>query len=80
MNQPADPAVDLAQFLPVEVASLPFSQQLIPKLAKDEGLLRKIESAIHRVPTRHTLYHADARQAETLAPESVHLVVTSPPY
>lgn len=80
MNKPANPIVDLAQFLPAEVASLPFSQQLIPSLAKDEGLLRKIESAIHRVPTRHTLYRADARKAEALAPESVHLVVTSPPY
>jgi hypothetical protein len=80
MNQAANPVTDLSQFLPPEVADLPFSQQLIPRLAKDEGLLRKIESAIHRIPTRHTLYCADARQLESLEPESVHLVVTSPPY
>ena len=80
MNQAASPVVDLAQFLPAEVANLPFSQQLIPRLAKDEGLLRKIESAIHRIPTRHTLYRADARQIDALPPASVHLAVTSPPY
>lgn len=80
MNQAASPVADLSQFLPPEVASLTFSQQLIPRLAKDEGLLRKIESAIHRIPTRHTLYCSDSRQIEALAPGSVHLVVTSPPY
>src|SRR5207249_3231131 len=31
------------------------------------------------VPTTHRLFRRDAREM-TLAPESVHLVVTSPPY
>lgn len=80
MNKPVSPAIDLSQFLPEEVAKLPFTQQLIPRIAKDDALLRKIETAVHRIPTRHTLYQADARKVDALAPESVHLVVTSPPY
>lgn len=39
-----------------------------------------IEGAVRRVPTHHDLWHADARLMDFLAPESVHLVVTSPPY
>lgn len=39
-----------------------------------------IESAIRRIPTAHDLYLVDARAAPKIARESVHLVVTSPPY
>lgn len=39
-----------------------------------------IESGVRHVPTRHDLWHADARDMGFLPPESVHLVVTSPPY
>lgn len=80
MNKPASPELELAQFLPEELEKLPFTQQLIPRIAKDGALLRKIEAAVHRIPTRHTLYRADARQIDALAAESIHLVVTSPPY
>jgi DNA modification methylase len=39
-----------------------------------------IEEAVQRIPTRHELRLGDARSMDELAPESVHLVVTSPPY
>ncbi|MBE0568230.1 MAG: site-specific DNA-methyltransferase [Deltaproteobacteria bacterium] len=39
-----------------------------------------LESAVLRVPTSHTVYNADARRMGFLDPESVHLIVTSPPY
>ena len=38
-----------------------------------------IEAAVVEVPTRHQLLLGDARLA-ALPAESVHLVVTSPPY
>src|ERR1017187_8121938 len=52
----------------------------IPRIAKDEGLLRLIEESVQRIPTRHELRLGDARTMDELAPESVHLVLTSPPY
>ncbi len=39
-----------------------------------------IESSLREVPTRHDLHLGDARSMDFLPPESVHLVVTSPPY
>lgn len=74
------PNSDLSRFLPAELAELEVTQQLIPSIAKDPALIRKIEHAAQQVPTRHALYNADARQMGFLAPESVQLVVTSPPY
>ncbi len=71
---------DLSKFLPKELVDAAVSQQLIPSIAKDAALIRKIESAIQQVPTRHQLHCADARGIGFLQPESVHLVLTSPPY
>ena len=74
------PHRDLSEFLPAELAELVVTQQLIPSIAKDSALIRKIEHAVQQVPTQHALYNADARRMEFLAPESLQLVVTSPPY
>lgn len=52
----------------------------IPKLAKDQAALRRIDEMIRRRPTTHTLLLGDARNLTTLSDESIHLVVTSPPY
>ena len=41
--------------------------------------MARIESALRQVPTRHEVVHGDSRSVQ-LAPESVHLVLTSPPY
>ncbi len=67
------------EFLPPEVADLDNPQTAIPAIAKDVRLMALIEEAVSRVPTRHELHLQDARKMN-LAPESVHLVVTSPPY
>ena len=48
--------------------------------AKDSQAVQAIEAAIQRVPTQHHLYLGDSRWMFGLPPESVHLVVTSPPY
>ena len=52
----------------------------IPRLAKDEHSVRIIEQAVQGIPTVHRLYVGDARQMQSLQPQSIHLVLTSPPY
>ena len=54
-------------------------QTAIPAIAKDARLIGLFEEAVKRVPTHHDLCLGDAR-AMRLEPESVHLVLTSPPY
>ena len=70
----------LADFVPPEVRSLDDPQRDLPRIAKDKKLMAAIEAALADVPTRHDLYHADARNLSFIPSESVHLVVTSPPY
>jgi modification methylase len=62
------------------LANLRESQTAIPRLAKNEVAIREIEAVLPTLPTRHEMRRADGRHLEFLAPESVHLVVTSPPY
>ncbi len=73
-------ASSLETFLPAEVRELENPQTAIPKIAKDNRLIEKIEQAVIRIPTRHSLNLGDARELEFIADSSVHLVVTSPPY
>ena len=51
----------------------------LPRLAKDPSATAAIESAVHRVSTKHQVFLGDARIASFPA-GSVHLVLTSPPY
>lgn len=72
-------AIDLEEFVPEELRDIAMPQGAIPAIAKNPHLMAQIEAAIGRVPTHHDLYRCDARQIR-LPRESVHLVVTSPPY
>lgn len=72
--------VDHSNYLPEAVTQLENPRTDIPRIAKDKQLLKKIESTVQQIPTAHHLYQADARQLSYLESESVHLVVTSPPY
>jgi DNA modification methylase len=56
------------------------TQSSIPGIAKDPAQLARIEAAVRSLPTKHQLRLADARDLSFLPAESVHLVVTSPPY
>lgn len=81
-NAPAhdDPA-ELARFIPAEAFPLEDPQTDIPRIAKDERLIKLITDAVQRVPTMHRLNLGDARnEMSSLREESVHLIVTSPPY
>lgn len=71
---------DLAAYLPEELRGIDLEQTTIPGIAKNPILLGEIESCVQTVPTRHMLIHGDAREMEDVTPNSVHLVVTSPPY
>src|SRR4051812_9980346 len=70
---------DLSQFLPDSVRSLDDPQRDLPRLAKDRKVTALIEQVLPQIPTTHRLFRQDARGV-ALEPESVHLVVTSPPY
>jgi DNA modification methylase len=53
---------------------------VIPRLARDKAAMARIESAVRGIHTDHQLILGDARLASAMAQETVHLVVTSPPY
>lgn len=78
--QKAELNVDLSSFVPAEVYPLDNPQTDLPRIAKDPTLIQLIEEAVGRIPTKHMLNLGDARRMSALAPESVHLVLTSPPY
>ena len=76
----ANEGSNLAGFVPAEVYPLNDPQTDIPRIAKDERLIRLIEDAVRRVPTSHVLNRGDARTMDKLGTNSLHLVITSPPY
>jgi modification methylase len=71
---------DPARYLPTNIGEIKDHQTDLPRIAKDRSLIASIEEKLEQIPTRHDLYFADARKIDFLEPESVHLVVTSPPY
>jgi DNA modification methylase len=67
-------------WLPPSIGPITDHQTDLPRIAKDPRLTAAIEAQLPRIPTTHALYRRDARVADFLAPNSVHLVLTSPPY
>lgn len=53
---------------------------VIPQLARDRKAMQRIESVVRSLRTTHDLILGDARAASGLPDNSIHLVVTSPPY
>ena len=80
MANPGSRGDALASLLPERWRSLDDPRRRLPRLAKDPASTRIIESLLPELPTRHDLFLGDARTAAPLEPDSVHLVVTSPPY
>lgn len=82
--QPTIPSVPLFSegelALPPEFLDLGHEQTDIPQLAKDEGFLQLAQEHACAHPTRHYLLNGDARKLEGVQANSVHLIVTSPPY
>jgi len=71
---------DLEQSLLDEYAAAGSLDNIIPRLARDERAMRRIEAVVQHRHTSHDLILGDSRSAAELGPGSVHLVVTSPPY
>jgi DNA modification methylase len=69
----------LAAFLPEALRQLQDPQKDIPRIAKDQQLTDEIEQLLPQLPSTHHLHRQDARTM-VLEPDSLHLVVTSPPY
>lgn len=83
MNNRAEAAAilfDPAEHLPGEIGEIVNHQTDLPRIAKDRKLIAAIEAKLEQLPTHHDLYRRDSRSIDFLSPESVHLVVTSPPY
>ncbi len=83
MNKPYEPIPPLfapEEWLPPEIGEITNHQLDLPRIAKDTKAIGAIEAKLEQIPTRHDLFHRDARGIDFLAPESIHLVVTSPPY
>jgi DNA modification methylase len=76
MSDHAFPRVDLSD----GYGHLLQTQRSIPAIAKDPHQLARIETVVRSLPTTHDLHQGDARDLSFVADESVHLVVTSPPY
>jgi len=73
---------DLAPYCPVEPLRriIEEPQRGVPAVARDTTLAGQVELAVQKIPTTHSLLLGDARHLDDLPDESVHLVVTSPPY
>lgn len=72
--------LEVEKYVPSDLRNLGNPQAEMPRIAKDPRLTALIEDAVRKVPTTHDLYLHDSRDMAAIAPESVHLVVTSPPY
>lgn len=66
--------------VPENLRVLQNHQTDLPRIARDPQLTSQIEEAAQSIPTTHRLCRADSRTLSELEPNSVHLVVCSPPY
>ncbi|MBI3979555.1 MAG: site-specific DNA-methyltransferase [Chloroflexi bacterium] len=78
----SEACVSLEELVPAEALQLAHQddQKAMPAVAKDTKLVRAIEEIVQGLPTHHRLVLGDSRFMDDVADESVHLVVTSPPY
>src|SRR5271165_4012973 len=67
-------------WLPTSIGPITDHQTALPRIAKDKQVLVAIEQRLPQVPSRHHFFQADARSLDFIPSDSVHLVLTSPPY
>ena len=79
-EQPPKQPGDISRYVPRKLASIENPQTAIPRIAKDQESIDLIERAVQSIPTAHTLHLGDARNISGLETESIHLILTSPPY
>jgi hypothetical protein len=73
-------ALDPSEWVPSEVGPITNHQTDLPRIAKDKRATAAIAAKVVQIPTVHDIYNKDARSLGFLRNESVHLIVTSPPY
>jgi len=66
--------------LPPGAIDLSEPKTALPQLAKNARAIEALRWAVKEVSTSHRLFLRDARYMDELPDESVHLVLTSPPY
>jgi len=71
---------DFSAYLPSSIGNLDNPQIDLPRIARNSSQIQEIESAVQKLATHHRLVHQDSRSIDFLQPDSIHLVVTSPPY
>lgn len=74
------PSIDLSPWVPAGLAEIKDHQTDLPRMAKDPTSMAAIEAQLPLIPTEHHLHLGDSRRLSFLPDNSVHLVVTSPPY
>lgn len=74
------PSTSLDDVLPSWTHELRDLQTAIPELAKDANRVAELDCVVGEIPTLHRSVRGDARELAGLEPNSVHLVLTSPPY
>ena len=77
-TEPSAPGLE--NFLPDELREAENINRDIPRIARDRKLTAQIRNTLRYLPTQHQLHLRDAREMLFLEPQSVHLIVTSPPY
>ncbi len=68
------------EHLPGLTLSEAFLKTALPSMARSTEEASKIAAAVHDVVSEHKVLQGDARDLSLLPSQSVHLVVTSPPY
>ncbi|MGH9414613.1 MAG: DNA-methyltransferase [Terriglobales bacterium] len=76
----SDRTDDVMLRLEAGVGPIADPQKDLPRIAKDVRLVDWLQREALASSTEHVLHQADARDSAWLAPGSVHLVLTSPPY
>jgi DNA modification methylase len=72
--------IDYSPFIPPSIDMNMDAQTTIPKLAKDQKFIGHVQSILPQLPSSHLGALADARDLSFINDETVHLVLTSPPY
>jgi len=70
----------LKAYAPEELLSIAYNQDAIPNMANNPLLLKQINTILPSLPTVHNFHLANSTNLSFIPNESVHLVVTSPPY
>lgn len=74
------PEFDTEKSVLAEFIALGDPDDFIPALARNRHAMQRIEAVVKARGTSHELIHGNSRAASALDDNSIHLVVTSPPY